>query len=765
MARHTQTIIFIALVALVALRPLVSETYDYRTDSISLALTDIANPTPVLTLGFVLVILLCGVAWLITRAIGTPTPYRRTGLEWGSVVLAVAAVVSCVAAGQQRVAITASLDWLCLPILAITLTQLMQTHLHRRVLLAAVLASACVQTFHGFEQYFVGFDETWSAYQAGKADFWASQGVAIDSTKVELFERRILAREASGTFSHSNVAGSYLVLCGITALGLAISTWRNRNEDASSLKLLCKIGSGIGAAAILATVWLTGSLGAILTGGVAIAGLLLAWRFRPKIDRHRRKLFALGWSAFLLGCVATIGHGIYHGSLPGSSLNFRWQYWVNATGMIADHPLAGVGRENFGNHYLAYKSIESPEEISNPHNLFVQAASEWGFLGLAGVVMVAFGLSRALTRTTRYSPRNDDPDSIIPNTDCGYGPATAAGSLLIAGMVVVIGRLALCGSSQDAYLYYTGVVTVLAWGTGAAVFYCGAFSRKTSSGTNDLTGTAAAFGVLAFAIHELANFAIFVPGTATTLFALIAMRCAEAPCVNAQQITPNRTRAQRLAAPFVGVIVVVCVYVVAIRPPLRSDRLLQQADAQTFQLPGASLRDQSGYQLYESAALADPLDPYPFRKLVGWLRRASTNPKWQTEALTLAEAALASEIERDPFNASLRRQQMRFYLERAAQNHDDRDLQKAVESAVSALALYPLHPQSITNVADCRSAAGQATNNVRLLTQALDGYRKALALDNRRLEWERLHRLTEAQTATLREKIRKLEQTLAKRER
>ena len=65
-----------------------------------------------------------------------------------------------------------------------------------------------------------------------------------------------------------------------------------------------------------------------------------------------------------IGIIAAVGHGTYHGRLPGSSLNFRWQYWTASSELITDHAWTGVGRENFGHSYLGYKSIVSAEEVA-----------------------------------------------------------------------------------------------------------------------------------------------------------------------------------------------------------------------------------------------------------------------------------------------------------------------------------------------------------------------------------------------------------------
>ena len=141
------------------------------------ALGNVSDPSPVRTLVFDALILLSACGWLAARAIGPGRRYRRTGLEWGLGLIAVAVVISCIFAGNKRLAVNASVDWLCYPVLTIALVQLMHKPWHRRLLLAAVLGAALAQTGQCFEQYFVGFEETKNHYESIKADFWGRQGV------------------------------------------------------------------------------------------------------------------------------------------------------------------------------------------------------------------------------------------------------------------------------------------------------------------------------------------------------------------------------------------------------------------------------------------------------------------------------------------------------------------------------------------------------------------------------------------------------------
>ena len=108
--------------------------------------------------------------------------------------------------------------------------------------------------------------------------------------------------------------------------------------------------------------------------------------------------------------------------------------------MIADHPLAGVGRENFGRHYLRTKSIDSPEEVSNPHNLFVQAAADWGFPGLIGFVLMLFGASFYVTRPIVQTSESNQSERGPPST------ITWLGWIIGLMIVIIVVRLPLLGT-------------------------------------------------------------------------------------------------------------------------------------------------------------------------------------------------------------------------------------------------------------------------------------------------------------------------------
>ncbi|UCC29079.1 MAG: O-antigen ligase family protein [Phycisphaerales bacterium] len=752
MPRILETVSLFALIAVAILRPLVAESYDSAGSPFTEALQAVSDPSPLRTLVFDLLILAAALGWLVARALGPSRPYRRTGLEWGAGLIVIAAVVSCCVAGNKRLAINASIDWLCYPLLAITLVQLMRRPWHKRLLVTAVLASACVQAVHCMEQYFVGFDETWAHYESIKDQFWASQDVDLDSTRVESFERRIHSREATGFLPHSNVTGSYLVLCGIAALGLAVTRWRRPKTLENRLTA---IAVTLGMLLILAAIGLTKSLGAVIAGLVGIALWLLLVLGRSWIDAHRTKAVLIGWVCAAAGAFGVIGHGLYRNSLPSWSLTFRWQWWRASSELIADYALTGVGRENFGRHYLRHKLIESPEEVANPHNLFVQAASDWGVLGLIGIVTMLVGASLAIGRPTTTAESFANPRT--------GSPGKYATLLWMAGfiLVVTLGRLPLLGTNDPNFLYYGTVTAGLFWVLGFAVFGLGwsqAGSRTDSSTRTISTGVA--IGLFSFILHDMINFASFVPGAATTLFALfafvIATRAADKPANQPQTVA---ARWLPLAAFAAGIIVILWMAAV---PVAQANKHLQLARRTGTSLAPAPITAQLAHHYFVRAIEADPLDPTPCVEHARWVVAASTLPELGKEALRLAEDSLTQAIERDPFSIQLRRMQAQLYRTRADATGSPEDRVAAVEAARKALGLYPHSPSDIAALADCQLEAGQTGHSEELLQQAIENYERALKLDEARLWWEELRRFRRKDREAIREKIDRAQALLQK---
>ena len=733
MQRRIESLSLFVLIGLVALRPLVGESYDSAGNTLTAALGVVSDPKPLATLIFDLLVLSSTCGWLLARALGSLRPYRRTGLEWGAVLVAVAAVVSCFFAGNKRLAINATIDWLCLPILAITLVQLLREPWQRRVLLAAMLASACVEALQCMEQYF-SFNETWAHYQNIKPDFWARQGVELDSSKVELFEQRMRAREATGFFPHSNVAGSYLVLCLFAGLGLIAAQWSNLKQRGNNA--IAFLGT-VGTALMLVGVVLTKSLGALLSGFAGLALWIIARRFATWIDAHRMRAWTIAWLCVVAGAGAVIGHGMDRGSLPGWSLTFRWQYWQASSHLIADHWTTGVGRENFGRHYLRYKSIESPEEVANPHSFFVQAAADWGLLGLVGVLLMVLQASfRFVMLPPARSPPTIAPTLKGVGADWGGGsPAPSRSTTIVWAigllLVVTVGRLPLLGSADPNFLYYSTVTTGFVWLVGFVLFMGSTVARAQVRGS--MVGTGVAVGLFAFLVHDMINFAIFVPGSATTFFGLLsywlARRFSEPTKAELEVAASNTKRWFPLGAGFAATVLLCWIGVI----------------------PVARAQSRIRVGQFDAASASDPFDPTPEVARAKRLRTGA--PRAAVEALTTA-------MYRDRFNVGLPQMRAELYLDLAQSTGDDGDYLAAIDDARSVLELYPLNPAGMVSLADIQAVAGDALKSEKLLREALINYDRAIQLDNQRLSWETLHRMHAGEQDEILAKIRRLRERI-----
>lgn len=713
-----QTVSLCLLLVVVGVRPLTTETYDSAASAITRAVEELADPSPARTLSFDLCILLATAIWSLSFAFDARVRYRRTGLEWGLAALVVGAVVSCFFAGNRRMAINGAVDWLCLPILTVALVQVLRSPWRRRLAVAVILGSAAVNAAQCYEQSFVGFQETIEQYEARKVEFWQRQGVDLDSTTVEAFERRLRAREAGGFFAHSNVAGAYLVLSLFAGLSLM--------RFGGTVSLL----SGSLLAVLAGAVYLTGSLGAMAGGALGFALLALGQWKSEWLGLRRRMVFWIGWLAAVAVVAAVIGHGLHHDSLPGWSLTFRWQYWKATVQMIADHFWTGVGRENFGRLYTAYKDIASPEEVTNPHNFLLQALAEFGVFGFVGFLLMLFGVTWRAAGVT-----SDGPHAGGYHYDVERRRVFIYGAGI--GAIVILLRCLLLGTSDPNFVYYSAVTAALVW-----------FPAFLLLAWLPLAITRAAVlsaGLVAFLAQDMISFALFVPASATTFFAILAI------WLSTFRHDPE-ARVSKLAIPRHIVVAVVAVIVLGFSalflvPVVRARSALKEA-GRLNQSGNFAEADRA----FARAQQADPLDPTP------WIEHARIlAERHSVESLTLALHALAEARRRDPHLISIPRNESFIQSALATMTGDGPHYLSAIESARAALALYPQDPHGLVRLADTEADAGRALSQSDLISTAIEHYRAALALDGKRLEWETIQRFRPRMVAEIEEKIRDLE--------
>lgn len=809
MQRILETAALLILVSVVALRPLVSESFESAPSAMSQALGDLADPSPLRTLLFDSAILSAACLWLLSRTIGPTTRYRWTGLEWGGLLISVAAIASCVTAGNKRLAVNGAIDWLCNVVLAIVLVQLLRTQRLRRVLLSAILASACVQAVQCWDQSIWGHDQTWEHYQSIKEDFWKRQGVALDSTKVALFEHRMLAREAQGFLPHANVAASYLSLCGLAAMGLAVAALKKKGKarggleghaDATKRSDLGErserpegerslpgasspwmasppstsarragepfvpfgasnwipVCMAFAATFILAAVVTTKSLGALLSVVAVMIVGVMCWILRVRIAAAPKRLVVFLWSMVALLAIGTLAYGLTYDRLPGWSLTFRWQYWTASAKMFADHWLTGVGRENFGRHYLQYKSIQSPEEIANPHNLLVQAACDWGAFGAIGIIAMFVGWSWVLAnRKPDASPRLEPP---LSSTTASHGVLWTAALLA----VVTLGRAPLLGTNDLNFVYYQSVVT-------GAVFLAAFRLFLTASPSGNAAVVGAVAGIAAFLLHEAINFAAFVPAAATTLFAsmswTVASRHPDAPespnpAPQTSPLTPHTSYLGWIPL-MIGAMCLGIVLLTAVLPVARCQGWMERARNELNQPLCGPIADHPAWRSLQAAAAADLWDPTPHRAQAEWAATLA-DTSFTEQGITLRRTALDAidaATSRDLRNIHLWRMRSDVASAIARETKADADFVHANFGAQTVLQWYPTSPADHVRLGELRLEAAEFLTRPEyremFRRDAVNNLERALELDDQRLPWEEFHRFTETEKDAIRRKIEK----------
>ncbi|HUW83099.1 MAG TPA: O-antigen ligase family protein [Phycisphaerae bacterium] len=725
-ARYLEAAALLLLLAVLAFRPLLSEVYEYVPLQPWLAALAPAGPGPATTILIGAAIQLAVLCWLLSRLVDGRLAYRFTGLEIGWLICALAAVVSCGAAGNKRVAITAATDLLLQIAAAMLLVQLLTPRARLRLVALVIVTGAAVFALKCMTQWAYEFDETRQFYQQ-HATYGGADALDNEPGHRELFESRLQAGEATGYFFHSNVAGEYLILVAFAALGLSLA----RLGPAQT------IGGRAAAAMLLAmpilccvALWLTRSRAAMLAGLLGLVVLLGVAGLRWRRNAHRLRA-AIAGAMLTLGGLA-IGATLLTAWLGwpsavadnnrrflqqlAGSMTFRLQYWRGACAMIADHGLTGVGPGNFGRRYLQYKPPSAPEEVQNPHNLVFQMLAEWGWLGGVGLAVLFAG---AAWKWLRAPPRSRDRSG-------GDGPIARDRETLVwlvaVGLLLMLGRVLLHRHQSVGFVFFEAVLPAIIWLV-VTLLLCLALEFAEAPDRADhqpLWRPAVAVGLAAFVLANMVGFSFFTSGAGQTFWALLAVGLA-VPAPRREPASPSSRRRCALAMA-VFCVVAACYWVGLAYRPLRTAALIDAG--RTAPRPTRQLT------LYRIAVAADALDPSPPVLLVDWLFRQPRPMASPTETIGEAIRMLHEAIRRDPYQAVLYRRLAHAYeLAYRIEPSQTDDLRAACGWMKRAVELYPTSAHGRVLYGRLLAQAARALREPDLFTQAIQQLRLALELN------------------------------------
>ncbi|MBI5762043.1 MAG: O-antigen ligase family protein [Planctomycetes bacterium] len=605
------------LLALIPLRAVIGETHTFEVARGLRTLDAPAGASPATTFAInALIFAVTGLVLVLRQWSGEG--YRRTGAEWGAAILAVAMCISTWRAGQKHLAIIGSIDFLGFIAYFIALSQLLRRPWQVRLALTVILTTGAVMITKCAYQRFVELPETVQYYNEHKAELisqnQSNPGFIYD------YEQRLKGGSMTGFFSHPNVLASYLILIILTAFGVARSRLSKTNQsrdcvfpsrdrqgagstDSSPRQdRSSAIGVSMASAIIPILIAIAGVItlaGAQSKGAAAALGIaLVAWIIGERLSttfRNRPRL-AVGatWAClFAIAVALPVTLQIKPDSL-GRSMLFRHFYWRASAAMIHDQGPWGVGAGNFGRFFTRYKDVECPEDVEDPHSWVVRAATEWGVLGLVGLVAVLVGISRRIANQSEHKAQVEeshgrplwhvdkapvlgqtlpDPSGAgVPtrrtNAKSGHGGplhsssdtwlelpegSLHTSSIILSsaaiGLIVFAGWFTILLDAPPPYIVLTLFIPAVAW---FIAFFLTAYEPASGKSISDAPLgpmlAALSAGLLGFTIHSGIDLAMFTGGAATTFFALLAIasrvRCADqyvatAPPVCAKPTTPG----------------------------------------------------------------------------------------------------------------------------------------------------------------------------------------------------------------------------------
>jgi O-antigen ligase len=457
--------------------------------------------------GLVLDLLCCVPALIVLarRALDRTFSLRFAWSFAPMALLALWTVASTAWAGDKFAAVVGGTHWLCACALLWSVAQLVSDWARLRLLAAVCVGVLLVQVGQGLYYRFVEHPDLVEEFRKHREELIRQRGWEPGSFIAEQFEKRVTSGEMMGFTSSPNSYGAVLVLLLLVAAGVAVQ--RAADRDGAAWAAVPAVAAALG----VVVVAMVGSRTAVATTGLGVATLAALAVLRRPLSRHSRLVYAGGLAAFVLGAAAIVGHGFYHGTLFHDSLTFRWRYWVAAGRLFADHPLAGVGWENFGPHYLAYRLPIAAEEIKDPHNFLVRFATE---LGAAGLLLAVAWMLELWWDVTQKPLPAQPAEAEEPATPArpSLAVVTAIGSLGVTVNVVA----SLDWTQGTAYnalevVRRAGFLCLFVLGAAASAL------RSAQRQDPDERGApwiafATTVGLGLFLLHNLVDFSLFEPG-------------------------------------------------------------------------------------------------------------------------------------------------------------------------------------------------------------------------------------------------------------
>ena len=543
--------------------------------------------------------LVCIGLWFWISLLRGQLRWRKTGFGPAVCVFIIAGILATIFASHKRAAVT-DLVTLATPMLAgLLLVQLLSSAVKIRLALLLILAVGAAATVECFDQQIASNQTLIEDYEANPTAHLEKMGIDPDSMEHWMYEHRLYSRDIRGFLMTSNSAASFFLFAVFAGLGLCLQSLRKyMSQEAIAAIVTYLLALGV----VLCGLFLTQSKGGIGAFALGVIVLILLLILGRTLWRHRRIIGILVLLLIVVAGGVIIYYGLQHGRLPGgNSMLVRWQYWVGAAKMIADHGLTGVGGGNFPTFYTQYKLPAASETVQDPHNWGLSLLSRYGIVGLAA--FLAAVLLPLHNVCSRLFSNNDLVFNLSSNPQ---RKNLWIGLLAVCAMMLLFIRPILVDTEflyqrvdvRSAAYFVLYIIPAGVFIFAFILLRAASAGDDSVSGQNDRLAIALVCGLIAVLIHNLIDFAIFEPGIFGVFWLFIAILVAQMH--NNTEPPPNTITLEppRRLGLFAGLLLASIIYlVVVLLQPLRAEHNFKQA----------MRNDVRRIELIETAIAADPL--------------------------------------------------------------------------------------------------------------------------------------------------------------
>ncbi len=647
--------------------------------------------------------------------------------------------------GNQRTALTMLWEWIGIAVAFVLLHKCFSAARERRRLVMLLLSTGVTIALLGIWQHAFWYPQLGEMYREWKSltdtrsvdnsmtaaqrqqriqELQQSLGpemLSLQGASRIAFEQRLLAStEPIGRFALANTLGGVLAAMVVLGVGTLWPSFASLPRKLQLLGLILLIS-------VTFCLLLTKSRSAwiaVVLGGLGIVASRQAIQQIPVSLLLKRSLILLLVVGVLVGVMVWTGSwDRYVITEAPKSLTYRLQYWTGAWQVIQGSPFWGTGPGNFRQHYLQFKAPEASEEISDPHNLILDAWANAGWLGLFGLAVLLGWAVRTVLRGLRQPTASDKDDE----TDRDKGEIS---------WLIKTGWLAMLGIALKSYFLDGRADGPL---LGCAIIWplvCFAVASVVKPGSAMSVASLAAGTTLA--VHLLVSGGFAMPAVLLLLLVLWFVIPDEAMREEIIHLSP------RWGLP-VALLLLAGAMSSGFLPVLTADIYRRQG---TY-LWKVSNNPAAAVISFQKAIDADPLDPRNWREFA--LLHMSI---WEAggrraqASLSAAQLALTEMIRRDPRNAYGYRLAGALSQEACRRTKEPSACREAVQYYAQAVRLYPSSAQIRAEYALALDAANQKT-------QAKQQARQALDLHQINLEWWHADRFLEK---TLLDQLRKIVQ-------